>query len=73
MGNLFITIGIGLVVIGIAYKFGLLNWFGNLPLDFKSESEYASFYAPIGSMIVVSIVFSFLMWIFISRSLYVTG
>ena len=64
MGNLFITIGIGLVLVGIAYKYGLLNWFGNLPLDFKSEGENISFYAPIGSMIVISVVASFIMWVF---------
>jgi hypothetical protein len=64
MGNLFITIGIGLVVVGILYKFGLLNWFGNLPLDFKSEEENVSFYAPIGSMLVISLVLSLLMRLF---------
>jgi len=64
VGNIFITVGIALVVIGIAYKFGLLSWFGNLPLDFKSEGENYSFYAPIGSMIVISLVLSLLMWLF---------
>lgn len=64
MGNTFITIGIGLVIVGIAYKYGLLNWFGNLPGDFKSEGENFSFFAPLGSMLVISIVVSFLMWIF---------
>jgi hypothetical protein len=64
MGNLFITLGIGLVVVGILYKFGLLNWFGNLPLDFKSEGENVSFYAPIGSMLVISLILSLLMRMF---------
>ncbi len=64
MGNLIITIGIGLVIAGIAYKYGLLNWFGNLPLDFKSEGENVSFYAPIGSMLVISLVISLLMRLF---------
>jgi len=64
MGNLIITVGIGLVIAGIAYKYGLLNWFGNLPLDFKSEGENVSFYAPIGSMLVISLVVSFLLRLF---------
>ncbi len=64
MGSLFITIGIGMIVVGIAYKYGLLNWFGNLPLDFKSEGKNFSFYAPIGSMIVISLVLSLLLRLF---------
>ncbi len=62
--NIFITIGIILILIGLGYKYGLLNWFGNLPLDFKKEGENFSFYAPIGSMFVISVVLSLLMWLF---------
>jgi len=64
MGNLFITIGIALILAGIAYKYGLLSWFGNLPLDFKMEGENFSFYAPIGSMIVISLFLSLLLKLF---------
>jgi len=64
MGNIFITIGLGLVVVGIAYKFGLLGWFGNLPGDIKYQSENTSMFFPITSMILISIVVSLLMWIF---------
>jgi hypothetical protein len=64
MDNIFITLGIGLIIVGIAYKYGLLDWFGNLPLDFKSEGENFSFYAPIGSMLLISLVLSLLMRFF---------
>jgi len=64
VGNLFITFGVVLVLIGVAYKFGLLNWFGNLPLDFKHQGENVSFFAPIGSMLVISLVASLLLWLF---------
>jgi hypothetical protein len=64
MDNIFITLGIGLILVGIAYKFGLLGWFGNLPLDFKSEGENFSFYAPIGSMLLISLIISLLLRFF---------
>ncbi len=64
MGNIFITIGLGLILAGIAYKFGLLGWFGNLPGDIKYQSENTSVFFPITSMILISIVVSLLMWIF---------
>ncbi|MEA3418119.1 MAG: DUF2905 domain-containing protein [Campylobacterota bacterium] len=64
MGNIFITVGLGLVLVGIAYKFGLLGWFGNLPGDIKYQSENTSVFFPITSMILISIVVSLLMWIF---------
>ena len=64
MDNIFITLGIGLIIVGIAYKYGLLDWFGNLPLDFKSEGENFSFYAPVGSMLLISLVLSLLMRFF---------
>lgn len=64
MGNLLITIGIALVIAGVAYKFGLLDWFGNLPGDIKYESEHTRIYMPIASMIIVSVVLSVLLWLF---------
>jgi len=64
MGNIFITIGLGLVLVGIAYKFGLLGWFGNLPGDFKYQSENTSVFFPLTSMILISIVLSVLMRVF---------
>ena len=38
-GNLLIYLGLGLIVAGIAYKYGLLGWFGNLPGDITYKSE----------------------------------
>jgi len=64
VGNIFITLGIGLVLVGIAYKFGLLGWFGNLPGDISYNKGNFSVYAPIGSMIVISVVISLLMRFF---------
>jgi di/tricarboxylate transporter len=64
MSDLFIALGVGFIVVGILYKYGLLDWFGNLPLDFKAEGENYSFYAPIGSMLLISLVLSLLFRLF---------
>jgi di/tricarboxylate transporter len=61
MGNTLIYLGIGLIIAGIAYKFGLLSWFGNLPGDIKSEHSFV--FIPLTSMLLISVVVSLLMWL----------
>lgn len=58
IGNWLIGAGVTLVIIGVLYKLGLLNWFGNLPGDIKYESKNTKFYFPIVTMIIISIVLS---------------
>tara|TARA_Y100000590_G_scaffold252973_1_gene284163 strand:+ start:4113 stop:4328 length:216 start_codon:yes stop_codon:yes gene_type:complete len=66
MGKILIIIGISFIFLGIFVYFlgDKLNWFGNLPLDFSYKSDRTQVYAPIGSMIVVSIILSLIMNIF---------
>lgn len=59
--DLVIIAAIILLLIGVLMRYGLLNWFGNLPLDFKHKGENSFFFAPIGSMIVISLFFSLIM------------
>jgi len=58
IGNLLIGFGIALIITGLLYKLGLLNWFGNLPGDIKYEGEKTKIYFPVVTMIVLSIVLS---------------
>ena len=60
-GNVLIAIGVGVVVVGIMVKFGWFSWFGNLPGDIRSEGERGSFFFPITSSIVISIVASLIL------------
>ena len=53
IGLVFLFIGILLLLFG-----HLFSWFGRLPGDIRIEKENFSFYAPITSMILISIVFS---------------
>jgi hypothetical protein len=58
-----------LVVLGLilTYAPGLLGWFGHLPGDIRREGEHGSFFFPITSMLVVSIVLSILINLFFRR------
>ena len=64
VGRLLITIGLLLVVVGLAWpwlsRFGL----GRLPGDIVIERENSRFYFPIVTCIIISIVLTLLMWLF---------
>lgn len=60
MANTLIIVGAGLVVLGILAKFGLMSWFGNLPGDIRIQNERTTVFAPITSMLVISVVGSVL-------------
>lgn len=66
IGKYLIIIGIVVVVIGVILFFlgNKLSWFGDLPGDIKIKRDNFVFYAPITSMILVSVVLSFLLWLF---------
>ena len=69
IGKLLLSAGIVLVFIGLALSWapGLLGWFGHLPGDIRIERENGSFYFPITSMIIISIVLSILFNLFFRR------
>lgn len=68
-GKLFLLLGCALLVIGAVLTWApwLLNWFGRLPGDIRVEKENASFYFPVVSMILVSIVLSVLLNLLMRR------
>ena len=55
VGNLLIAAGIVIAVVGVALRFGLFSWFGNLPGDVRIEGERSTVFVPITSMLVVSV------------------
>ena len=60
LGKAIFGIGVGLVVIGLLLWFGgdKLSWLGHLPGDIRVERPGFRFYAPITTMIILSIVLS---------------
>ena len=65
IGKLLIIGGLGIALVGvIIWLFGnKLNWFGNLPGDIRVERQNFRFYAPIVSMLLVSILLSGILWL----------
>lgn len=57
----------GLILVGAGLVFWLagnrLHWFGNLPGDIRVERPNFKFFAPLTSMLLVSILLSVLLWI----------
>ena len=66
LGKILITIGVILIVAGsiIWFAGNKLHWIGNLPGDIRIEKENVKFYFPVTTMIVLSVLFSLIIWIF---------
>jgi len=58
VGLLIVAAGVAIVVIGLLAWLGALSWFGRLPGDIRIERPNARFYAPITSMLLISVVLS---------------
>ncbi|HEX7927501.1 MAG TPA: DUF2905 domain-containing protein [bacterium] len=64
-GKLLIVLGVVLVVAGVLLQFaGKIPWLGRLPGDVSIQRENFSFYFPITTCIVLSVVLSLLFWLF---------
>jgi heme/copper-type cytochrome/quinol oxidase subunit 4 len=57
--------GIVLIILGLIYWLfqGKLSWLGRLPGDIRVEKENFSFYAPITTMILLSLVLNGVIWV----------
>lgn len=67
-GKLFIFLGLLLVVIGFVFIVGnKIPLIGKLPGDIAIERDNYSFYFPITTCIIISIVLSLIFWLFGKR------
>jgi len=64
MQRALIIVGLVLLVAGLAWPWLSRLPFGRLPGDFSVERENFSFFFPLATSIVVSIVISVLVWLF---------
>ncbi|MDX1481714.1 MAG: DUF2905 domain-containing protein [Woeseiaceae bacterium] len=64
MQRLLIVIGLVIVAIGIAWPWLSKLPFGRLPGDVAIERDNVKLYFPLMTMIVLSVVLSFLLWLF---------
>jgi uncharacterized membrane protein YidH (DUF202 family) len=65
LGKIIVIIGVITTVVGLVMWSGLApKWFGRLPGDIRIERQHSSFYFPIATCIVLSIVLSLLLSLF---------
>jgi len=60
---LVVIVGVFLVGLGLLIFSGAMRWFGKLPGDVRYESDHVQFYAPIVSMLIISLVLSLLFYL----------
>jgi hypothetical protein len=65
IGKLFVVAGIILVLIGLALMFGdKIPYLGKLPGDIYIKQQRFSFYFPLTTSIIISIILTLFFWIF---------
>ena len=65
LGKTLIYLGLLLVVIGVILSFaGKLPWLGHLPGDISIEREHFSFYFPLVTCILISVIISLVLYFF---------
>ena len=65
LGKALIVVGLVLALIGaLVLVAGKLPWFGHLPGDISIQRERYSFYFPITTSIIVSIIISLVLYFF---------
>jgi hypothetical protein len=64
MAKWLITVGIVLVALGLAWPLLAKLGLGNLPGDIRYERKGYTFYFPVTTSILVSLVITLVLWIF---------
>ena len=64
-GRVLIIIGLIVVVIGVIISVApKVPWLGKLPGDFYIKKDNFSFYFPLATCLLLSALFSFILWLF---------
>ncbi|MBI2469988.1 MAG: DUF2905 domain-containing protein [Planctomycetes bacterium] len=67
-GKILILVGIIMIVVGGLFMFGSkIPFIGRLPGDIAIQKKNFSFYFPITTSIIISIILSFIMWLLSKR------
>jgi hypothetical protein len=65
LGKSLIVIGLVLALIGVVLTLaGKIPWLGRLPGDIYVKRENFTFYFPLATSIIVSLILSFILWLF---------
>jgi hypothetical protein len=64
IGRILIYLGLFLVIVGIAFMFiGKIPWLGHLPGDITIERERFTFYFPLATCLIISVVLSLVLYL----------
>ncbi len=65
MGRWLIVLGLIIAAVGGVLMFaGKFPWFGKLPGDIYVKRDNFTFYFPLATCILISVIVSFLLWLF---------
>jgi len=65
LGRSLIILGIIIAVIGVIVSLaGRVPWLGRLPGDIHIKRENFTFYFPLATSILISLILSFILWLF---------
>jgi hypothetical protein len=65
LGKSLIVIGLVIALIGVVLSFaGRIPWLGRLPGDIYVKRDNFTFYFPLATSIVISLLLSFVLWLF---------
>jgi Protein of unknown function (DUF2905) len=65
LGKALIYLGLLLVVLGVIFSFGgKIPWLGHLPGDIYIQRERFTFYFPLGTCIVISVIITVVLYLF---------
>ncbi len=64
IGRILIYLGLFLVIVGIAFTLvGKIPWLGHLPGDITIERERFTFYFPLATCLIISIILSLVLYL----------
>jgi hypothetical protein len=64
LGKSLIVLGLVIALIGVVLSFaGRIPWLGRLPGDIYVKRENFTFYFPLATSIIISVVISFILWL----------
>jgi hypothetical protein len=68
LGRLLIALGVLLVIVGVVFLLApKIPWLGKLPGDISYKKGNFTFYFPLGTSILISIILSLLLYLFFRR------
>ncbi len=68
IGKILIITGFVIIAIGVLLILsGKISWFGRLPGDILIQRKNFTFYFPIATSIILSILLTFILWLFFRR------